>query len=285
MDVSGSSSRDGRCRVVQACLLAVVAMLAVVADAVMAPGAAHAHVTVNPDTAEAGGYATLAFRVPNERDDAATTRVEVVFPQDAPLGHASVRPVPGWTSTVTMKKLAEPITSGDGEISEVVSSIVWKGGSIDAGEFQEFEVSAGRLPEADATLAFKALQTYSNGEVVRWIELPGAAGEEPEHPAPMVTVAPADVGADAADPPPDGNENPGTANEAMGDTGAAEPAGRSEAVAAQDLGARWLAGAALAAGLLALGVALWRRPTRAASQPSTTDAAGTAAKEREKARR
>lgn len=283
MDASSPSSREGRCRVVQACVLGVVAMIAVVADAVMAPGAAHAHVTVNPDTAEAGGYATLAFRVPNERDDAATTRVEVVFPQDAPLGHASVRPVPGWTSTVTTKKLAEPITSGDNEISEVVSSIVWKGGTIDAGEFQEFEVSAGRLPEADATLAFKALQTYSNGEVVRWIELPGAAGEEPEHPAPVVTVA----GADAADPPlANGNENPGTKNEATGDTGGAELAGRSEAVAAQDPGARWLAGGGLAAGLLALGVALRRRrPTRAASQPSTTDAAGTAAKERPKARR
>ncbi|MEQ7126705.1 YcnI family protein [Actinopolymorpha sp. B11F2] len=263
-------------------------MLAAVAGVVMIPGPALAHVTVNPDTVEAGGYAKLAFRVPNERDDASTTRVEVVFPQDNPLGHASVKPVPGWTSTVTMKKLAEPIMSGDSEITEVVSSIVWKGGTIGAGEFQEFEVSAGRLPEGEAALAFKALQTYSSGEVVRWIELPGADGAEPENPAPMLTVAPpeaANAGAGAAESPTDAAEDAAAEDAPAQDAAGGEPAGQAEAVAAQDPGARWLAGAGLAAGLLALGVAiLRRRPTGAAPQTSTTEAAA-ATEEPAKARR
>jgi periplasmic copper chaperone A len=282
MGRTSSSSGEGRSRTYRACVFAVVA------GAVLIPGPALAHVTVDPDTAEAGGYAKLAFRVPNERDDASTTRVEVVFPQDAPLGHASVKPIPGWTSTTTMKKLAEPIMSGDSEITEVVSSIVWKGGSIRAGEFQEFEVSAGRLPEGEATLAFKALQTYSSGEVVRWIELPVAAGEEPENPAPMLTVAPpepANAGAGAAETPADAAE----------DAGIAESTGQSGAAAAQDPGARWLAGAGLAAGLLALVVAFRRRrpaeadeaagAVEAAEAVETAGSVENAGEERAKARR
>ncbi len=44
---------------------------------VAAPAAAH--VTVEPRDAVQGGYARVAFRVPNERDNASTTRVEVRF--------------------------------------------------------------------------------------------------------------------------------------------------------------------------------------------------------------
>ena len=263
MRVTRSSSGDGRPRVCRA------GVLAVVAGVVMIPGPALAHVTVNPETAEAGSYAKLAFRVPNERDNASTVQVEVVFPQNAPLGHASVKPVPGWTSTTTMRKLATPIKSGDSEITEVVSSIVWKGGAIRAGEFQEFEVSAGRLPEGDSSLAFKALQTYSNGEVARWIELPGAGGAEPEHPAPMLTVAPPEATTADAGPADAGSET---------EAEAASAADRPGAAATNDPGARWLAGAGLVAGLLALGVAFLRRRP-AGNVPGTAtsgDASGNA---------
>ncbi|MFD0660404.1 DUF1775 domain-containing protein [Thermocatellispora tengchongensis] len=40
-----------------------------------------AHVTVNPGTAEQGGFTKVAFRVPNERDDASTTKLEVELPR------------------------------------------------------------------------------------------------------------------------------------------------------------------------------------------------------------
>jgi periplasmic copper chaperone A len=33
-------------------------------------------------------------------------------------------------------------------------------------------------------IVFKALQTYSDGDVVRWIEEPVAGEPEPDHPAP-----------------------------------------------------------------------------------------------------
>jgi hypothetical protein len=49
------------------------------------------------------------------------------------------------------------------------------------------------LPTDTDQLVFKALQTYDNGEVVRWIDTPAPGAAEPEHPAPVLTLTPADV--------------------------------------------------------------------------------------------
>ena len=172
-----------------------VAAAAIVASA----GAASAHVSVNPDTATQGGFTKLSFRVPNEQDAASTTKVQVALPADQPLGFVSVKPHAGWTYTVTKAKLATPISTDDGEVTEAVSTITWTADSaataIKPGEFDEFDVSVGPLPEAPS-MQFKALQTYSNGEVVRWIEPAAADGTEPEHPAPTLTLTP--VAAEAA---------------------------------------------------------------------------------------
>lgn len=151
-----------------------LAVLLVVVVATAAVPAA-AHVTVNPDEATKGGFAKLAFRVPNERDAAATVQVEVAFPTEHPLRSVSVRPMPGWTYAVERS-------------GEAVSRITWTGGVIRPGEFEEFEVSGGPLPEDGDRLVFRALQTYDNGEVVRWIDEPVAGGPEPERPAPVLTL-------------------------------------------------------------------------------------------------
>jgi uncharacterized protein YcnI len=147
---------------------------------------ASAHVTIQPPTATQGGFATEAFQVPNERSDANTVKVEVEFPADHPIAFVSVEPVPGWTIDVEKATLAKPIKSDDGDVTEAVSKITWSGGQILPGNFQRFPVSMGPLPDA-ASLQFKAAQTYSNGEVVRWIE-PRTGGAEPEHPAPTLTL-------------------------------------------------------------------------------------------------
>jgi periplasmic copper chaperone A len=162
--------------------------LAAGAALVLPATSALAHVTVNPREATQGGYAKLAFRVPNERDNANTTKLEVNFPADHPFASVSVRPQPGWTYNVEKTKLATPIKSDDGEISEAISRITWSGGVIKPGEFNEFEVSVGPLPDDADSLTFKALQTYSNGEVVRWIEEAPAGGGEVDHPAPVLKL-------------------------------------------------------------------------------------------------
>lgn len=157
-------------------------------------GAASAHVTANPGTAQQGGYAKISFRVPNERDTASTSQLEVNFPAGHPIASVETRAVPGWTATVQKVKLDKPIKTDDGEISEVVSKITWTGGKIPPGSFEEFDVSLGPLPTDTEQLVFKALQTYDNGEVVRWIDPPPAQGAaEPEHPAPVVKLTPANA--------------------------------------------------------------------------------------------
>jgi uncharacterized protein len=172
------------------------------------PATAYAHVTVNPSEAEQGGFEKLTFRVPNERPDAGTTKVQVTIPDDVAIQHVSVQPVPGWTYTIENRDLAEPIETDDGEVTSVVSSITWTGGEIKPGEFQEFPVSVGPLPEVEQ-VEFRAIQTYSSGEEVRWIETQTEGGPEPEFPAPVLTLAAAsgdshgggsdDAGEDATD--------------------------------------------------------------------------------------
>lgn len=153
-------------------------------------GVAWAHVTANPGTAQQGSYTKVSFRVPNERDNAATTQVEVDFPTDHPIASVETRAVPGWTSAVQKTKLDKPIKTDDGEVSEVVSKITWTGGKIPPGSFEDFDVSMGPLPTDTDELVFKALQTYSNGEVVRWIDTAPQGAPEPEHPAPVLKLTP-----------------------------------------------------------------------------------------------
>jgi uncharacterized protein YcnI len=155
---------------------------------------AFAHVTVNPNTATQGGFTKLTFRVPNETENTNTTKVQVSLPAEHPIGSVSVKQHPGWSYTVTRDKLAKPITTDDGQVTDYVAAITWTANSpasaIKPGEFDEFDVSAGPLPKT-ASLEFKALQSYSDGTVVRWIETKPASGAEPEHPAPTLKLAPA----------------------------------------------------------------------------------------------
>lgn len=170
---------------------------------------AAAHVTVNPKQADPGSYARVAFRVPTESDTASTTKLQVYLPTGTPIGSVSVMPVTGWTATVHHKKLDKPLKGEGGDITKVVSDITWKAdkaAAIKPGQFQEFPVSLGPLPKS-GSLTFKALQTYSDGSVVRWIQ--SSTGDtEPEHPAPVLTIgasaapsttAEAATGAHAAD--------------------------------------------------------------------------------------
>ena len=173
----------------------IVLVLAAMAGVVLVAGPAYAHVGVSPTEASQGGDATFTFTVPNEKDNADTVQVEIDLPTTDPIGSVSVQPVPGWNVNVEKTTLTKPVTTDDGQVTEAVSKITWSGGAIKPGEFQEFSASMGPLPKANE-LVFKALQTYSGGDVVRWIEVTPAGGQEPEHPAPVVTLTKAAAGAD-----------------------------------------------------------------------------------------
>ena len=167
--------------------------------AVLAPATADAHVTVQPDSVAAGAFTVLDVRVPNETDNTDTTKVELQLPSG--FTEASYQPVPGWSVKVAKKKLATPVKSDEGDtITEEVSQITWTGtgseGKIGPGQFMDFPLSV-QVPEKEGTtLTFKALQTYDDGKVVRWI---GPAGSD--EPAPLVKItAAADEASTAAAP-------------------------------------------------------------------------------------
>ncbi|WP_447038622.1 YcnI family copper-binding membrane protein [Streptomyces sp. DSM 118878] len=178
----------------------------VAASAVLVLSApAFAHVSVSPEGAAAkGGYATVNFKVPNEMDDASTNKLEVTFPADHPLASVMTQPVPGWSVKATKSKLDKPLEIHGEKIDEAITKVTWTAdgkGGIKPGTFQKFPVSMGQLPEDADELVFKAVQTYDNKEVVRWIEPQQKGQEEPEHPAPTLalTAASDDHGGGAAD--------------------------------------------------------------------------------------
>jgi periplasmic copper chaperone A len=212
-------------------------LLTLIGAALVLAPAAGAHVTVNPDEVPAGSFSRFAIRVPNERGNTDTTKVTVRLPKG--LFFVSFQPKAGWKRTVKMQKLNPPATVFGEKVTERVATVTWEGGRIRPGEFDEFGLSA-KVPDASGTtLVFPALQTYSNGEIVRWI-----GPEEADEPASRVTLEPKEDQAAAPAPAP-----------------VATPASESDDDRANLALAFGIGG--LVVGLGALGLSLWRRPRSA----------------------
>ncbi|WP_020667779.1 YcnI family protein [Amycolatopsis nigrescens] len=158
------------------------------AGVLFAGPAAFAHVSVSPEIAEPGKRVTAAFRVPNERDNTSTVELVVTMPTEHPVSSVSPKALPGWHITVEKQQLANPVSTEHGELTEAVTSVRWSGGQIPPGQFQEFPVGFS-TPHGAESLVFKALQTYSDGEVVRWIDAAEPGSPEPAYPAPSLRVA------------------------------------------------------------------------------------------------
>ena len=160
---------------------------------------ASAHVTVSPTSLPQGSTAELTFKVPNEESKANTVELQLQIPTQYPIAQVLAKPVPGWKITEHTVTLAKPLTTDDGTFTTAVDEIDWTGGSIPPGEYQDFQISVDPLPTDTTQLVFKAVQTYSDGDVVRWIDLTTSGNPDPEHPAPVLTLTPASAGdSDAA---------------------------------------------------------------------------------------
>jgi uncharacterized protein YcnI len=149
---------------------------------------AGAHIRVRPSVVHRGAYVHLTFRVPNERAIANTTAVTVQFPPDAPIASATVMASPGWSARVRRRRVALPLRTPHGSVLSAVDTITWSGGAIPPGHAQTFAVFAGPMPATAGKLYFRTLQTYANGEVVRWIQVQHPGEPEPQNPAPTVRV-------------------------------------------------------------------------------------------------
>jgi uncharacterized protein YcnI len=163
---------------------------------------ASAHVTVvSDDATKAADDATLTFRVPNERDDAVTTRLDVKFPTKNPIASVKPEPKTGWTVTMKTVTFNPPIKTDDGNITSGVGEVVYtatsKAFGIPVNQADAFHILVGPLPDTDS-VAFPTVQTYSNGKVVSWVEPVTDPANPPENPAPVLTL----VAATASDTTP-----------------------------------------------------------------------------------
>jgi uncharacterized protein YcnI len=155
-----------------------LALLVLAGSAALAlPTAASAYVTVNPREAVPGSFSIMTVRVPNERPNKGTTKVDVRLP--AGIYSLSYKKVPGWKVKVVKRKLAQPVDLGEFSVDERYTRVVFtarKSGIIRPGQFEEFPLSV-RVPDGDPgdVLVFPSIQTYQGGEKVRWT---GAADAE-----------------------------------------------------------------------------------------------------------
>lgn len=131
--------------------------------------AAQAHVNVYPKETTTGAYEKYTVRVPVEKD-VNTTKVKLEFPAGVKV--STVQPIPGWSYEFEKDK--------DGRNT----ALVWTAtdGGIKAHEFMEFAF-VGANPKEEGSLAWKAYQTYADGEVVEW-----TGDKDSKTPASVTTV-------------------------------------------------------------------------------------------------
>jgi uncharacterized protein YcnI len=150
---------------------------------------ASAHVTVSPSSMPKGtSDVILTFRVPNESPTASVVGLKIQFPLEHPIVLVNPEAGSGWQVQATKSQLPKPVTTDDGTFTSITSEIDWSGGTIPVGQFGEFNVLAQGIPSDTDQLVFKAIQTYSDGSVVSWIQVPSRAVPNPPHPAPTITL-------------------------------------------------------------------------------------------------
>ena len=180
--------------VAAACALAFVVLDAAVAGA---------HVTVSPSSVPQGtSDVILSFRVPDESATATVTGLRIEFPLDHPIAVLNPEAGSGWRVTTLKTALPKPVTTDDGTFTATVSEIDWSGGTIPVGQFGVFDVLAQGIPTGTPELVFKAIQAYSDGTVVSWIEVPTKTVPNPEHPAPTLALRAAPTAGTGAAPAP-----------------------------------------------------------------------------------
>jgi uncharacterized protein YcnI len=184
--------------------------------------AALAHVTLRPGASRPADLQRYTFLVPNERG-VATTGVRIRVPQG--IDFLLLERPPGWH--------AEAVRRG-GRVAE----LRYTGGRIERDEYLDLHVVA-RNPVRTGELVWPALQTYADGEIVRWIE--PADGEQP---APRVRLSEDAVPVDLVST----HGETATPRTAVARTAPAASSDEQE----RDGLTLALAGAALAVGLLAL---------------------------------
>jgi len=169
----------------------LIALLALAATPFLSTAAA-AHVVAAPDTAKAGSYSVIAFRVGHACSAGdVTSRIRIEIP--AGVASARPQPKPGWRYTIERPDPKAP-----------PKAIAFEG-RLQDDEFDDFAILM-KLPNQDASggdrLVFPVIQTCERGES-QWTEVasPEAPNAKLNRPAPAVTLIPAEAAPNGAVPP------------------------------------------------------------------------------------
>ncbi|MES4906078.1 MULTISPECIES: DUF1775 domain-containing protein [unclassified Streptomyces] len=208
--------------------------------ALAAPAAAHAEVEADTPQALAENV-TLSFVSEAESDSAGFRELRIVLPDGIAPGEVSLADAPkGWR----MKATADGYTVG--------------GPALNPGVNAEHKIKVDRLPDAKE-IAFKTVETYGDGQVSRWIELPRGGGE-PEQPAPVLKLKAAAADAKPASPSPTPSAAPAEASPATAGSAAerdATPAAEKAAGESDGLSSGVLIGVIVAVLLVLAGGVWW----------------------------
>lgn len=160
-----------------------------VALTVLVVRSASAHILLENDRAEPGGYKAV-FRVPHGCDGSPTVAITITLPE----GVIGVKPMPkpGWEIAMTTGPYARSYEHYHGrKVSEGVKSVTWSGGRLLDEHFDEFTLSVyltDGLP-AGSMVYFAVSQTCESG-TIDWAEIPAAGqdGRALKTPAPGVRL-------------------------------------------------------------------------------------------------
>jgi uncharacterized protein YcnI len=128
-----------------------------IASLALAPSA-FAHAELFPRSVPSGDGQLLQLAVPNEKDNASTTEIQLTVPNGFDLEHVAA--VPGWTVTVGGAHHAEA-----GGAQSAGDSVTWKGELKGAGLAV---LPFTGVPNKAGEYVFTVRQTYSDGSVVEW---------------------------------------------------------------------------------------------------------------------
>jgi uncharacterized protein YcnI len=217
-----------------------------------------AHTEWEPATAAPGSVITLSLFAEHERPDP-TTQVELVFPQ--PITVVDLPAVAGWTATPT-----------GGQVGGPVSGVTWTGSSADD---LRLPITLGPLPDQAGRLQFKALQTYADGTVVRWIDDWPDGAPEPDSPGPVLDLVAGGPGTIPATTAPAAGAPTTTTTAAPATTAGGEAAAVGDDGDSGTSAAVPVAIAVVVALVAAGGGWLWLRSRRAGGRPGSGPGAGT----------
>lgn len=155
----------------------LIALFSVLLAILFSAGPAFAHAIVKPNQAGISSFTDFSLGVPSEKDSS-TVAIKLMLPK----GLQSISPIvkPGWKVEV----VNGPIPPGqqvqpddDGNMpTSVPLEIDWTSGAIPSGQ-KDFFMFSAQVPSKETELAWKVIQTYSDGSTISWTK---SANEQPK---------------------------------------------------------------------------------------------------------